>query len=392
MLFYLSFEHCLLASKDIRSMKVQQIETANGKRWTVDGYLINDSQKIRVKKRGFESKRSAQQWFNNESVLFDHGESRYNKKTTPNVMTVKELYDMWLSTYQHTVEESTLNKTINVFNVHIIPIWGKVLVTDIKPLDLQRYVNTLQSKLLRYRKVAGYFRRLLSIAVKMDMLSVDPFTKIEMPKERRNNDKARQFMDVDEFKTFIEVLDNQYRYINQQAYTLLRLAAFTGMRTEELLALQWSHIDFDNGYISIMQALGRGLNGSTYIKTPKSQTSQRTLKIDNKMLAVLSEWYQCTIYKKTSDYVFQYHGETLQVMRPNKWLHEVSNQYNVAVGLSMHKLRHTWATLAIDQGANIKQVQTYLGHADASMTLNIYSDITKRASDETGNILAKLDI
>ncbi len=77
-------------------------------------------------------------------------------------------------------------------------------------------------------------------------------------------------------------------------------------------------------------------------------------------------------------------------MRPNKWLHDVSNKYNVAVGLSMHKLRHTWATLAIDQGASVKQVQTYLGHADVSMTLNIYSDITKRASDETGDVLSNL--
>lgn len=46
----------------------------------------------------------------------------------------------------------------------------------------------------------------------------------------------------------------------------------------------------------------------------------------------------------------------------------------------------------LDQGASVKQVQTYLGHADVSMTLDVYSDITKRASDETGNILAKLDI
>ena len=199
-------------------------------------------------------------------------------------------------------------------------------------------------------------------------------------------------MDIDEFKAFVEVLDSQYKYINQQAYTLLRLGAFTGMRTEELLALQWEHVDFDNGYISIMQALGRGLNGSTYIKAPKSQTSKRTLKIDNKMLVVLSDWYEVSNHKNGDDYVFNNHGNTLQVMRPNKWLHDVSDKYNVAVGLSMHKLRHTWATLALDQGASVKQVQTYLGHADVSMTLDVYSDITKRASDETGNILAKLDI
>lgn len=390
MLFYFIFisAYSLVAKR--YDMKLQQVDTPKGKVWEVNGYLINKSQKVRVKKRGFESKQSARQWFNNESVLFDNGESKYNKKTTPNVMTVKELYDMWLETYQHTVEESTLNKTMNVFNIHIIPEWGSTLVTDIKPLNLQRYINTMQGKILHYRKITGYFRRLLNIAVRMDMIDVDPFTKIDMPKERRQTNKPKQFMDVDEFKAFIDVLDSQYSQINKQAYTLLRLGAFTGMRTEELLALQWKHIDFDNGYISIVQALGRGLNGTTYIKMPKSQTSKRTLKIDNKMLQVMAQWYEQSKYHKLSDYVFNYQGNTLQVMRPNKWLHDVSNQYNVAVGLSMHKLRHTWATLALDQGASVKQVQTYLGHADVSMTLNIYSDITKRASDETGDVLSNL--
>ncbi|WP_459525103.1 tyrosine-type recombinase/integrase [Leuconostoc lactis] len=373
-------------------MQIKQVDSKQGKVFEVAGYIgrHEDGTQARAKKRGFESKRSAAQWFNNEVALFKNGQSKYNKKTTPNVMTVKELYDMWLNTYQHTVEESTLNKTMNVFNVHIIPEWGNTLVSDIKPLDLQLYVNTMQGKILHYRKITGYFRRLLNIAVRMDMIPVDPFTKVEMPKERRQTNKPKQFMDVDEFRAFVEVLDSQYKYINQQAYTLLRLATFTGMRTEELLALQWQHVEFNNGYISIIQALGRGLNGGTYIKAPKSQTSKRTLKIDNKMLSVLADWYDATDYKNDTDFVFTNEGKTLQPLRPNKWLHDVSDKYNVAVGLSMHKLRHTWATLALDQGASVKQVQTYLGHGDVSMTLDVYSDITKRASDETGNVLEKL--
>ena len=104
----------------------------------------------------------------------------------------------------------------------------------------------------------------------------------------------------------------------------------------------------------------------------------------------MSEWYNSTNYKDDTNFVFTNEGKTLQPLRPNKWLHDVSDKYGVAVGLSMHKLRHTWATLAIDQGASVKQVQTYLGHADASITLNISTDITKRASDETGNILSGL--
>ncbi|CAH1856138.1 tyrosine-type recombinase/integrase [Convivina praedatoris] len=373
-------------------MYVREIETKKGKVWEIQGYLGRqpDNTPAKAKKRGFSSKRSALTWFNNEKVLFEAGQSKYNKKELPDVLTIRQLYEMWLDTYQHTVEESTLNKAINVFEVHILPVWGDVMANDVKPLALQQYVNTLQGKLLRYRKVLGYFRRLIKMAVKMDMIAVDPFTKVDLPNERRNPKRVKQFMDVDEFKAFIEVLDSQYSKINQQAYTLLRLAAFTGMRTEELLALQWQHIDFEHNYIHIEQALGRGLKGGTYIKAPKSRTSQRTLKIDNEMMRVLARWFESSIYNSPTDYVFNHDGKALQVLRPNKWLHAVSAKYQVANGLSMHKLRHTWATLALDRGATIKQVQTYLGHADASITLNVYSDITKQASDETGSLLAGL--
>lgn len=373
-------------------MQIKQVDSKQGKVFEVAGYIgrHEDGTQARAKKRGFESKRSATQWFNNEVALFKNGQSKYNKKTTPNVMTVKELYDMWLKTYEQSVEESTLNKTMTIFKLHVLPQWADILVTDIKPIDLQLYINTLQREMLMYRKVTGYFRRLLDIAVKMDILDNNPFIKVELPKERKVFDKPKQFMEADEFKKFVDVLDNKYKSINQQAYALLRLAAFTGMRTEELLALQWQHVDFDNGYIRIVQALGRGLNGGTYLKEPKSRTSKRTLKIDNSMVLALSEWYNSTNYKDDTNFVFTNEGKTLQPLRPNKWLHDVSDKYGVAVGLSMHKLRHTWATLAIDQGASVKQVQTYLGHADASITLNIYTDITKRASDETGNILSGL--
>lgn len=370
-------------------MQIKQVNSKHGKVYEVVGYIgrHQDGTQARAKKRGFDSKRSAQQWFNNEVALFSNGQSKYNKKTTPNVMTVKELYDMWINTYQQSVEESTLGKTMTIFRLHVLPQWAEIKVNEIKPIDLQLYINTLQREMQMYRKVTGYFRKMLDVAVKMDMIENNPFVKVELPKERRVFDKPKQFMEASEFKEFVDVLDKKYQYVNRQAYTLLRLGAFTGMRTEEILALEWQHIDFDGGYISIEQALGRGLHGSTYLKEPKSRTSKRTLKIESSMVRALASWYDTTKYKNDDDFVFTNGGKTLQPLRPNKWLHDVSERYGVAVGLSMHKLRHTWATLAIDQGASVKQVQTYLGHADASITLNIYSGITKRASDETGSIL-----
>ncbi|CAK1245039.1 Integrase/recombinase [Fructobacillus fructosus] len=373
-------------------MQLKEVQTKKGKAWEVTGYLglQPNGKRKKVQKRGFASQRVARAWFNNEVVLFENGESQYNEKAPKDVLTVRELYDMWLDTYQNTVEESTLNKTMRIFRLYILPDWEDTLVSDIKPLSLQRYVNTLQAKIVYYRKAVGYLKRLLDLALRLGMIETNPFNQIDMPRQKKTVETGTKFLEVDEFKRFINVLDHKYCHVNQQAYTLLRLVAFTGMRTEEVLALEWKHVDFDDNYINIEQALGRGLNGGTYIKAPKSETSRRTLKIDNDMMRVLARWHESSSFVKLTDFVFNNAGNPLQILRPNKWLHDVAKKYDVAIGLSMHKLRHTWATLALDRGATVKQVQTYLGHADASITLNIYSDITKRASDDTPELLAKI--
>ncbi|WP_347403063.1 tyrosine-type recombinase/integrase [Fructobacillus parabroussonetiae] len=374
-----------------KTMQIREVNTKDEKVWEVSGYLGKhpDGTRARAKKRGFPSKKVASDWFNNERVLFKAGKSRYNKKERPSVLTVRELYEMWLETYQHTVQESTLSHAISIFDNYILPDWGDVLVTDIEPLPLQRYINSMQSKLVYYRKNVGYLRKVLDIAVKLKMIKDNPFKFVDLPKAKRGP-VVKQYLDQDEFKDFVTILDTEYRFVNQQAFTCLRLAALTGMRTGEILALQWKHINLNVGTIKIEQALGRGLHGKTYIKTPKSESSNRKISIDKTMVHFLAEWFESTNRKNKTDFVFNIDGKPIHYLRPNKWLHDVEDTYNVANGISLHKLRHTWATLALEQGASIKQVQTYLGHADASITLNIYSGITDRAKQETGNILTGL--
>ncbi|USS91563.1 site-specific integrase [Fructobacillus americanaquae] len=372
-------------------MQLKEVQTKKGKAWEVVGYLglQPNGKRKKVQKRGFSSKREATAWFNNEVTRFSNGQSQYNEKAPKTVFTVRELYEMWLDGYQNTVEESSLVKVLSYFDLHILPTWGNTTISEITPLSLQKYLNTMQAKLIKYKKVVGYFNQLTKMAVKMDMIDVDPFTKVDMPRERKSQTKKKA-MDAEEFKRFIEVLDGQYCQINRQAYTLLRLVAVTGMRTEEVLALQWKHVNFDGGYITIEQALGRGLHGNGYIKATKSETSTRTIKVASDMVRKLAQWYNLSKNKEPDSFVFNNNGKPLQPLRPNKWLHEVSDNYKVANGIAMHGLRHTWTTLALEQGASVKQVQSYLGHADANITLNVYAEITKKASEQTGEVLSNL--
>ena len=173
---------------------------------------------------------------------------------------------------------------------------------------------------------------------------------------------------------------------------LFIMAIFTGLRKGELLALKWSDVNFKTGEIQVSKSV-TVVNGQQTVKCPKTQTSNRTVAIPEfltkrlKKLQLEQKRYQISLgdYWKGEDWIFtQENGKMMHYSTPAHAFRDVLLRYNADKPeeeqlplIPFHGLRHTSATLLIAAHQDVKIVQSRLGHAEASTTMNIYAHALK---------------
>lgn len=155
----------------------------------------------------------------------------------------------------------------------------------------------------------------------------------------------------------------------------------------------------DNGLIHVKHTLVAGKKGSKQyvLGSPKTKSSYRTISIGKSLVDILIEhrewqhnnkikygqWYQDSNFVCTKE-----NGEPLNI-NSYKYLSRVVN-YELEINFSMHSLRHTHATLLLENGANIKDMQKRLGHSKIATTMETYSHVTEKMKNDTVNILEKI--
>ncbi|HEY4398905.1 MAG TPA: tyrosine-type recombinase/integrase [Lactobacillaceae bacterium] len=356
------------------------------KNWEVYAVLGNeDGKPVRARKRGFENKTSAKIWFTNEQVKFRNGESKYNKKTPSENLTVQGVYDIWLANYERKgIANSTLKQTLTIFKNHILKKFATRSITDLSVDELQDYINDLSDKYsAQSKKIYTYFNQLMNYASNRDFISKNPFNQVEIgaKNKRKQSDEVAKTLDAEHFKAWIEALDTHIDEIGFQIYTALRLISVTGMRPQELVGLQWHDIDFDTGELLIRRRIIRGEYGEEPLPGTKNGTT-RQISIRDDMISIIKEWYAQSAYTKPTDYMFSSDGKFFSPQRPNKWLKKYSPKWGLSFvdeKFRVYSLRHTFATLALESKNSPRAVADHLGHTDANMTLNTYAKSTNRA-------------
>lgn len=304
-----------------------------------------------------------------------------------------KVYERWIANYKLTVKESSFYIIEIQYKSKILPILGNKKINQITTIECQDLVNYWYSiPLKNYKVIFNLVTRIFKYAKQLKIVANDPTSSVIIPKASRQFDKlqtSRNYYTKDELKTFLEYAEKHEKY---KFYVLFRLLAFSGMRKSESLALTWNNINFDKAQITINKTLI--LTPKVEVSTPKTKNSNRIVFIDKKTLSILNEWRfeqkkellqkgfnalspnQLVFSNKNNDYI-----SPTTITNPMNRIIKGSNLPHITV----HGLRHTYATLAAQGGMAVKQLQAQLGHSDIQTTLNIYTSITDEQRKETAN-------
>ena len=170
------------------------------------------------------------------------------------------------------------------------------------------------------------------------------------------------------------------------------LELISGLRKGELVALQWSDLDIENKTISVSKQAGRNNAGKPDITRPKTENSIRKISIPQDAVELLVTEHQ---KHPSNPWMFpspktgeMYHPDSV-VNIHKKILKDAGLEH-----LRFHDLRHTFATLALQNGVDVKTVSSMLGHFDAGFTLRTYTHVTRQmqesAAEKMGNFMAQV--
>ena len=301
----------------------------------------------------------------------------------PSKQTLAEWLDMWLELYvEHNVKPYTEDSYRSVCRVHIKPALGKIKLSALTTLQIQRFYNQLQQKGVSaktIKNINGVLHKALGQAVRIGELKYNPTDACQLPKVYKKEIVPLEQEDIRKFLLAIRGCRFESIYV---------VTLFTGLRQGEVLGLTWDCVDFEDNTLYINKQLTKTHKvGGEYVLSPTKNGRARLITVAPHVMQVLrARWEQqerdrllaCEAWSNPNKLVFTNelgaHLTHLTVYKTFKDIVRALGYDNTR----FHDLRHSYAVAAIESGDDIKTVQTNLGHATASFTLDVYGHASQK--------------
>ena len=251
-----------------------------------------------------------------------------NGCTVTKVVPVKnyqELADLWLDSYQLTVKPQTFVATKQMLYNHLIPVFGSLRLAKLSVSYIQSFINDLSTQIVHYAVVHSINRRVLQYGVFLQLLPFNPARDIILPKQPKRENTAIKFIASDDLKALLLHMEKLAfkKYSYYLDFVLYSVLLATGCRFGEVVALEWSDIDLENGTVSISKNYNRFLK---LIGTPKSKAGVRTISIDKKTVncyvytRIGNANYICSLGRVLRLWCLQHLRESTRIWQPDRRL------------------------------------------------------------------------
>jgi integrase len=298
-------------------------------------------------------------------------------------ITVDEWFKQWNEGRKNTVAYSTYRVYGSLIRNHIAKEIGDVKLKDLKTRHLQeilndRFDNGLNSGSVKL--IYAVANKGLKQAVKEKLIYNNPAKAIELPKKQEEQ-KLHTWnkKQVNEF--LARAKDHRY-------YMIFFLAVNTGMRRGELLGLKWEDIDFNKKRLEVKRQAIRTDKG-IILKKPKTEAGNRVIPITDNIIKELkkhkirqneNKLALGSNYKDRDLVNCNKVGKPINPVNTYIEFKKISRSINLPE-IKLHDLRHTFSSLFLENGGNIKTLQQILGHSSISVTMDTYSHVTDEMLD-----------
>ncbi|UZD25797.1 tyrosine-type recombinase/integrase [Lacticaseibacillus paracasei] len=316
--------------------------------------------------------------------------------------------------------EETQANTRNIFRLHLLPMFGEYSMTylNLNKQFVMQELAILSEKYANIRTVKSYVSQMFDTAEMVDFIDVNRLEKaissIGSPKKERLATRRKmtgESLSADEMVAWLDAAntDHENGKLSDQDYLLLLLTLHLGDRKGESYGLQWKHVDFNTGYVLIIQALKK--SGKVGPTKAKKETSHALPPI---LIPMLREWHdkqaielaEVNLESGPNQFLFTYTNFQGGINQPlhadylNYRLNSIYKRHPDLVRVTPHKLRHTFSTLARQGGASLQLISEALSHSSIKTTrvyvntpdivgLDVHDKFAERIAQARANSLAQ---
>lgn len=302
--------------------------------------------------------------------------------------TFKEFADIWIKDYcEPNLSPIVVTAYKRNLNNWILPEFGNRYLDVITPIMINSFIAKLKNSYTKFtsrenkpisngtiEKIYNIVRTILNLAYRNDIIVANPCGKVRL-ELKKEIDTGIHYWTKEEYQRALFLLQKD----KSGKGLVIKLALMTGLRRSEIFGLKWS--DFQ-GNILLVTKTRQKVNGEMVELPCKTISSVREVAIPSSLMFDLMKYRQKV---GNTTYIF----EKIDYDNLTAWFRDWEKK-QCLTQIKFHELRHTHATLLLQEGIDVKTIQERLGHSNITTTLNTYAHVVKELDEKAADVFEKI--